>query len=113
MLVFEPDLMFSSRVESAAAKFGLQTKVTVAIDELQTAILESLPKALLVNLDLFPDVDSSFVASVHERCRMIGYYSHVDSKLAARALANGFDQIMPRRTFMEKLSEILADLSSS
>ena len=112
MLVFEPDLIFSSRVENAASKSGLEAIVTITIDELQRAVWASVPEALLVNLDAFASTGWSLVESVRGRCRLIGYYSHVDSKLAAEALVRGFDEVVPRRTFVDKLSEILADLSS-
>ncbi|HYB84924.1 MAG TPA: hypothetical protein VED86_06305 [archaeon] len=113
VLVFEPDLFFSSRIESAAEGFGLQTKVTVTEDELQSAMEESVPKALLVNLDSLPSAGQSLVGHVKGRCVLIGYYSHVDSRLATQALAGGFERVMPRRTFVAELNEIFADLSSS
>jgi hypothetical protein len=113
VLVFEPDLLFSSKIESAAGKSGLEAKVTITVDELQRALRESVPKALLVNLDILANVAASAVASVRGRCKLIGYYSHVDSKLAAQALASGFEEVIPRRTFVNKLNEIFADISSS
>jgi len=111
VLVFEPDLMFSSRIESIAANAGLEVKVTSSLDELERAVQESAAKALIVNLDVFPNVSSLFLDSVRGRCRLLGYYSHVDSKLAAHALAIGFEEVMPRRTFVDKLKGLLTDLA--
>jgi len=113
VLIFEPDLMFSSRIESGVIRAGLEPKLTVTIPELERFILESVPKALLVNLDALGRSGLSLVGSARVRCRVIGYYSHVDSALGAQALSNGFDQVMPRRAFVEKLNAILSDLSSS
>jgi ActR/RegA family two-component response regulator len=113
VLVFEPDLMFSSRMESAAIKAGLEVKVALTIPELERFSQQIVPKALLVNLDALENSGLSWVESVRGRCRLIGYYSHVDSALGTWALANGFDQVMPRRAFVEKLIEILSGLSSS
>jgi hypothetical protein len=112
VLVFEPDMLFSSRIESAAVKSGLEPKVAITLDELQTALRESVPKALLVNLDVFTSDCSSLVESVRGRCRLIGYYSHLDSKSAAWALASGFQQVIPRRAFMAQLNKILVDIGS-
>jgi len=100
-------------VESAAAKFGLQAKVTVTVEELQSVMRESVPKAVFVNLDALPSAGPSSVGLVRGGCVVIGYYSHVDSGLAARALASGFERVMPRRIFVGKLNEIFAELNSS
>ena len=113
VLVFEPDLLFSSRIESAAAKSGLNAKVAVTMDELERTLQESVPEALLVNLDAFPRSGASLVGRIQGKCMLIGYYSHVNAGVAAQALADGFEQVMPRRTFIDKLDEIFADLTSS
>jgi hypothetical protein len=113
VVVFEPDLLFSSRIESAAGRAGLDVKVTVTMNELQSALQESAPKVLLMNLDALGDAVWSLAGAAQGQCRLIGYYSHADSQLAARALASGFEMVVPRRTFMEKLSDIFAHLGSS
>jgi hypothetical protein len=112
-LLYEPDLLFSSRIESAARKLGLGVKVMVTMSDLERALRKSTPRLLLVNLDV-PGVDSKSLAQlVHGGSKLIGYYSHVESKLATEALANGFSMVVPRRVFANRLSEIFADLSSS
>jgi len=111
VIVFEPDLMFSSRVESAVAKCGFDASVTTNMEELETALRSFLPVALFANLDAVPNLESSSFRSIQRECRMFGYYSHVNSHVALEALAAGFDEVMPRRTFMLKLSELLAGLT--
>jgi ActR/RegA family two-component response regulator len=69
VLVFEPDLMFSSRIESEAAKTGLEAKVTVTVTELERFIHQIVPKALIVNLDALGSSGLSIVGSV--QCRLI------------------------------------------
>ena len=113
LFVLEPDLLFSSRIEGAASRSGLKVKIMVTVDQLQQALEESVPKGLLVNLDVLPGVDRSLAGLLQGRCKLIGYYSHVDSKIASQALTSGFEMIIPRRTFVDKLNEILADISSS
>ena len=113
VLLYEPDLLFSSKIESAARKWGLDVKVRVTMSELEQALRTSTPRILLVNLDV-PGVDSRSLSQlVHGRSKLIGYYSHVESKSATEALANGFSMVVPRRVFANRLSEIFADLSSS
>ena len=84
----------------------------VTFNELQKVLTDSVPKVLLVNLDnLGPD--STALPKITKGCRLIGYYSHVNSKLASEALASGFEAAIPRRTFNDKLADIFADISSS
>jgi hypothetical protein len=113
VVVLEPDLLFSSKIESAGRKSGLDVKVVVTFEELQRMITTSIPKILLVNLDVLLPEAIPFLSSAKGSCRLIGYYSHVNSKLATAALANGFEVAIPRRTFTERLVDIFADIGSS
>jgi hypothetical protein len=113
VLVFEPDLLFSSRLESAASKSHLDVKVVDSMDGFQRALNGSVPKLLLVNLDALGDGKSILTGLVPRSCRLVGYYSHVDSKLAADASASGFEVVVPRRALMDKVNEIFANIASS
>jgi DNA-binding NtrC family response regulator len=113
VLLIEPDLLFSSRIESVAKKNGLDVRVTVTVGELEAVLKESVPRMLLVNLDA-PGVDSRLlVRLVHGASRLIGYYSHVNSKVATEAVSNGFEAVVPRRVFATRLGEIFANIRSS
>jgi hypothetical protein len=113
VLVFEPDLLFSSRIESVGSKLGLDVKVAVSLNELKQGLSESVPRMLLVNLDALGVRPKSLVGLVRGGCRLIGYYSHVDSKLAKEALADGFEMVIPRRALADRLGEIFAATGSS
>ena len=113
VLVFEPDLLFFSRIESAAARWGLEAKTAVTIEGLKRASQEHEPVALVANLDVFPSDGSTVIASFRGRCRLIGYYSHTDTRSALRGAASGFDEVLPRRTFMDRLNVILSNIGSS
>ena len=112
-MVFDPDLFFSSRIEAACRKHGLQVKIATSLDELQLQLKELLPQALIVNLDVLKSADKLPTQSLRGSCRLIGYYSHVDSDLAKEALDNGFEIVVPRRGFMETLNNILAEIGLS
>jgi hypothetical protein len=112
VFVFEPDLLFSSRIESAGHKLGLDLKVAVSVSDLKEALKESVPRMLLVNLDALGVGSKALVGLVHGACRLVGYYSHADSNLAKEALAVGFDMVIPRRALVDRLSEIFAGTSS-
>ena len=108
MLIFEPDLLFSSQIENAAHKVGLGVKVTVSVSEVKQALRDWTPRMVLANLDALGGDSKVLVGLVQGACRLVGYYSHVNSRLATEALACGFEVVLPRRAFVERLSEILA-----
>jgi len=113
VLVYEPDLLFSSRIESAGEKFGLKVNTITNTNELRERLKGGLPKLLLVNLDAFEEQDESLAGLVqHGGCRLIGYYSHAQAESAGKALQRGFEIVVPRRAFAVKLGEIFAQISS-
>lgn len=112
VVVFEPDLLFLSWIESAARKADLDLKAITKADELQEALNESAPRIFLVNLDALGE-GGNLTGVFQRTCRLIGYYSHADSKLAKEALAGGFDMVIPRRALADRLSEIFGGAGSS
>jgi len=112
VLVYEPDLFFSSRIESAGNKFGLEVNTITNMNELHERLKEGLPKLLLVNLDALEKQDEPLEMLVSQgSCRLIGYYSHVQTEFAEKALNRGFEIVIPRRAFAVKLREIFAQVS--
>jgi len=113
VLVFEPDLMFSSNIESLSRRSNLSVEVKVTIDELVQALRASTPTALVINLDATGGDFKSLPLPLHGSCKLIGYYSHVDSELAKDALENGFQVVIPRRALAGKLSDMFREFGSS
>ncbi len=114
VLVYEPDLLFSSRIESVGAKFGLEVRTVTTANALREGLKGVLPKLLLVNLDALDERHESLKELVSPgSCRLLGYYSHVDAESAEEALRSGFELVIPRRAFAVKLNEIFAKVSSS
>jgi len=112
VLIYEPDLLFSSRIESAGKKFGLEVKTITNMNELHERLKEGLPKLLLVNLDALDERDELLAGLVSPgSCRLVGYYSHVQTESAEKALKRGFESVIPRRAFVVKLSEIFAQVA--
>lgn len=112
LLLFEPDMLFASRIEGVATRSELEVKVTVTVDELERALRESVPKALIVDLDVLAAIGAPLLERLRNQCKLVGYYSHADSKLAAQALASGFEIVVPRRSLMDRLSKLFADIGS-
>ena len=114
VLVYEPDLFFSSRIKSAGERFGLEVYTATNMNELRERLKERSPKLLLVNLDSLEERHESLAGLVVTgSCRLVGYYSHVQADSAEKALRSGFETVIPRRALTVKLSEIFAEVSSS
>jgi len=113
VLIYEPDLFFSSRIESAGEKFDLKVKTISNMNELRERLKKGLPKLLLVNIDALEEQDESLEGLVpNGSCKLIGYYSHAQAESAEKALKRGFEIVIPRRAFAVKLGEIFAQISS-
>ena len=110
ILVLEPDLLFSSSIEGLGRRFGLDMRNVATMDELRQELELSVPRMVVVDLDSLKSALSPLTTLVQGRCRLVGYYSHVDSNLAKEALASGFERVMPRRWLAEGLPAIFSAL---
>lgn len=113
LIVFEPDLLFSSRIESAAAKAGFPVKVFDNLDEFLKEAKQSTPQVALVSLDAAVGKLAALEGLARSlSCRVVGYYSHVNSSLAEEAQRTGITAVFPRGAFANKLEAILREFSS-
>jgi hypothetical protein len=113
ILVYEPDLLFSSRIESTGERFGLEVKTMTTMNAVRDSLRAGLPKLLVVNLDVLEERHESLMELVHTgNCKSLGYYSHVNANFAEEALRSGFEIVIPRRALAVKLVEIFAKVSS-
>lgn len=113
LIVFEPDLLFSSRVESAATKAGVQVKVFGNLEEFIGEAKQTSAQVALVNLDAAEGKLASLEGlSKNASCKVIGYYSHVNSRLAEEARRIGIGMVLSRGAFASKLEGILKECSS-
>jgi len=109
VLVYEPDLIFYSRIESAGAKLGLETAVVSSLEEFARDIEQRPPALALISLDALKARGESLGALLTgQGCRMIGYYSHVQSNNAEKARGVGFEMVLTRGAFAARLIDILA-----
>jgi hypothetical protein len=107
VLLYEPDLLFSSQIESAARRHGYEVKLITAFPELVEALKDPSFQIVIVNLDSIHDIDALGALTGSPGRQLIGYYSHVESKIAESAKRVGFDTVLPRRAFALKLNDLL------
>jgi hypothetical protein len=97
VMAYAPDLMDRSKLASAgdvsfaatpADLVGAEADLVV-VDLSRPGVLEALPKL--------------------GRVRTIGFGSHVDQELLARARAAGCQEVLPRSKFFARLPELLTE----
>jgi len=109
VVAYMDDLFFQMKLAETAKLLGLEVKVAGNADSL-LQLLEPPPRLVIVDLN----AKSSPLDAVERlrtrqpSLRVIGFLSHVQTDLAQRAQAVGFDEIMPRSQFSMNLPQILA-----
>lgn len=109
VVAYMDDLFFQMKLAETAKHLGLEVKVASNADSL-LELLDPLPRLVIVDLN----AKSSPLAAVERLrhaqpdLRVIGFLSHVQTDLAAKAQAAGLDEVMPRSKFSSNLPQILA-----
>lgn len=104
------DMFFAAKIRATAEALG----VTVLFPRSKQTVFEKLSetKSDLVLVDLHNQkIDPLDLAmelkAIAEHTRLLGFFSHVETELQRKALAAGYDQVMPRSVFSRDLAEIL------
>jgi len=106
------DLMFRSRIQSAARGVGADVRFVTAPDAAVSLIHLNAPALVIVDLNaerLDPlrvvaevKADPSLASTV-----IIGFVSHVDADTIAAARAGGVDEVLARSAFVMQLPALL------
>lgn len=108
ILAFEPDLLFSSRIEAVAQSLGIPLRLVTDIDDFAKLLVADPPSIVLVNLDLLRSRQDVFEAVCRTGAKVaIGYYSHVDTNVA-KAAQVGFHVAVSRGVFSVRMREIIS-----
>jgi DNA-binding NarL/FixJ family response regulator len=111
ILAVVEDLIFQSKIESAARAAGALVK-TVGPGEVLKDLEKAPAAAVLIDLNHRSGVALDTIRALKlspaaASTRIIGYLSHVQVDLAAAALAAGCDQVMARSALVQQLPQIL------
>jgi CheY-like chemotaxis protein len=105
------DLMFMVRIQEAAKRAGLETKVVKTKADLLRIAAEH---PALIIIDLNYDAGEPLAAirelkadTTTSTIHLLAYVSHVQTDLRAAASANGCDTVLARSAFVQTLPEIL------
>jgi DNA-binding NarL/FixJ family response regulator len=106
VLALGRDLMFSSKIAAEGRAAGVGVKIVR-----DPAALPGLAaRLLLADLALDGAIEAAAAWSLHTRCPVIGFVSHVDEQTIARAKQAGLDKVMSRGSFTRQLPQIFRDL---
>lgn len=104
------DMFFASKIRAVAEAVGVE----ISFPRSKEALVEKAREAQLVLVDLHHQkLDPVALVTdlkADEELRkipVIGFFSHVETELQRKALAAGFDQVMPRSVFARDLPKIL------
>jgi len=107
------DLLFKSKVSETAAQLGVEAKFPRSPEKLLTALQESPPDLLVLDLNSARFEPLSLLRAVESDAATkdiptVGFLSHVQKDLAVAAREAGCDRIMARSAFTRDLPKILS-----
>jgi PleD family two-component response regulator len=118
ILAVVDDLMFSSKIRTAAAHAALPVVFARSFEAALTEMHKSLPALVILDLDS-PRTDPIGILGAMRRddalrdVPAIGFVSHVRGDLIRAAEEAGAQEVLPRSAFTVRLPDILARAKGS
>ena len=103
ILIATNDLFFRAKIEEVAKQKNVGIKFIENVEEVKST------KTLIIDLN-FEKFSSEVIKKIKQEnpnIHIIGYLSHVQTKLKEEAMRAGCDEVMPRSQFSAKLGDIL------
>ncbi len=110
VVVFVPDLLFGSNVVGAVEATGHDPVFAADIE----AVRRELPGAGLLIVDLTAEAEERIAAVAQvsaSEVPTLGFYSHVEADVRARAQAAGFELVVPRSRMAREGAALIARLT--
>jgi CheY-like chemotaxis protein len=106
------DLMFSSRISTAARQMGIELSFARSSDDLLSQARAKNPELIIFDLNAtrMDPIGAIAALKADDALRAIttlGFVSHVDSDIISAARAAGIDEVLARSAFSARLAEIL------
>jgi hypothetical protein len=110
IVIFEPDLLFSSKIESAARKLELEVMIETRLEDAVSKMGSVDPLAIIVNLDAVPG--NGLQEFTRNKGRIVlGYYSHVNTRVCEEARNLGVNMVFSRGAFLARIDGILRKIA--
>jgi PleD family two-component response regulator len=106
------DLMFSSRISTAAKQMGIELSFARSSEDLLSQARAKKPGLIIFDLNAtrLDPIGAITALKADDTIRDIttlGFVSHVDATIIAAARAAGIDEVLARSAFTDRLAEIL------
>jgi DNA-binding NarL/FixJ family response regulator len=103
------DMFFASKIRAVAEAVGVE----ISFPRTKESLIEKARQADLVIVDLQGQrFDPLSLPAELGAVRLLGFLSHVEVALQAKARAAGYDQVIPRSVFSRDLAQILSNQPS-
>jgi len=114
VLVAVDDLMFSSRISSAAKALGVPIVFARSPEAIVSAVRDQAPRLVIFDLNSQRIRPLEAVAALKADPALaavptLGFVSHVQADLIADARQAGIDQVLARSAFVTQLPDLLQD----
>ena len=114
VLALVDDLFFQSKLVETAKHIGVELRTCATPDALMAELVKEKPKLIVVDLNARQNPIGA-IERLQESAEVIptlGFLSHVQVDLAAKARQAGCHDVMPRSKFTQNLATILAQVKS-
>ena len=106
------DMFFAAKIRGAGEAVGVNVRTARTTEKFFEKLKELNPAIIIVDLhsencDPFAIAQKLKDDGSLNDVPLIGFFSHVHTELMERAIAVGYDKVMPRSAFSSKLPEIL------
>lgn len=113
ILVAVDDLMFSSRISTAARAVGSTIRFTRSLDAVLSAARETSPSLIILDLNSARLAPLAIVEALGQDPALaaiptLGFVSHVDTATIEAARQAGVDRVLARSAFVQQLPDILS-----
>jgi CheY-like chemotaxis protein len=112
ILIVVDDLMFSSRISTAAKAVGAPIRFTRSLDAVLDAARADTPALVILDLNSARSRPLEIVSALKANPHLagiptIGFVSHVDTATIEAARQAGIDRVLARSAFVEQLPALL------
>lgn len=112
VIVLADDLFFAAKIRATAEHLGIEVIFPRSPEAFTQAFSHGAPALVIIDLHLQRDDPFLIARRLKEddalrATPLVGFFSHVQVELQKRAVAAGFDHVLPRSAFTRRLPEIL------
>jgi CheY-like chemotaxis protein len=106
------DMIFGAKIRGTAESLGVEYESARTVEATVEKARANQPDMIIVDLhgercDPFALAERLKADAALRSLPLIGFFSHVQTELRERALASGFDRVLTRSTFTDKLPGLL------